>query len=185
MKDHLGLLLSIFRLLDEPLRLLADPEGCFRSVAPQNDDPVFDTVSFSEVPSRLARARGAIETLNSLLEDTLDEAVLAESHKWIKLCRQSADCLRNFVSSDAIADEDIPLKLAKEVVLQKFSSDSAGEVIGYAKLALRLVVKSVWDYPEMCRRGLLPTGSQRQKTLREIETILDTIGSPSAESTHC
>jgi hypothetical protein len=36
------------------------PAGHFNSVKIQSHDPVFDTVAFSEVPSRLARARGSL-----------------------------------------------------------------------------------------------------------------------------
>ncbi len=40
--------------------------------------------------------------------------------------------------------------------------------------ALRLIVKNVWDFEEMMRRGLVPTEQQLQDTLRDIKQIQET-----------
>ncbi|HBN78312.1 MAG TPA: hypothetical protein DD473_21360 [Planctomycetaceae bacterium] len=42
----------------------------FRSVAPQVNDDDFETVAYNEVPSRLRRARGGIEKLECMIEDS-------------------------------------------------------------------------------------------------------------------
>lgn len=40
-----------------------------------------------------------------------------------------------------------------------------------ARLALRLIVKNLWDFEEMTRRGLLPTDNELQAVECEVERI--------------
>ena len=44
-------------------RINAVIRGESSTIRPQGSDPVFDTIAFSEVPSRLARARGVLGKL--------------------------------------------------------------------------------------------------------------------------
>jgi hypothetical protein len=147
-------------------------EGLFRSIAPHSDDTVFDTVKYGEVPSRLARARGTLGELQKQLKKTRQGCLLREAKRLSRLCRLSAQrldkCLRNRVASAAA----VPRYLGKENIMQTLRSKAVnGKVIGKGRAALRLIVKNLWDFEEMMRRGLEPTAEQLQVTLSEIEWI--------------
>jgi hypothetical protein len=76
--------------------------------------------------------------------------------------------LRNRVASAAA----VPRYLGKENIMQTLRSKAVnGKVIGKGRAALRLIVKNLWDFEEMMRRGLEPTAEQLQVTLSEIEWI--------------
>jgi hypothetical protein len=148
-------------------------DGRFRSVAPQNVDSVYDTVAFKEVPSRLARARGAILQLKLRLAESADAKVIAESRRLTELCLLAANQLRKLLNTETATAPRIPTYLAKDTVLPILASrDVRGPVVGMARLALRLIIKSVWDYPEMKRRGILPTAAERAKTILETKIIV-------------
>jgi Uri superfamily endonuclease len=150
-------------------------EGPFRSVAPQNDDPVFDTVAFKEVPSRLSRARGSLKKCRKLLATCGEKAVLEDTRRIVDVCRRAAKKLSAFVRNAESKQAVVPKKLDREVVERVIARcNASGDEIGRSKSALKLTIKSVWDFPEMQRRGLLPTEKEREKTLIEIETIIAT-----------
>lgn len=146
-------------------------EGRFPSVAPHSDDTVFDTLRFSEVPSRLARARGSLEKLLELLS-TADEDVISEA-KWLsRLCRLSAQRLDGCLMNRLAPSSAVPYYLGKETLMPVLRSEVVkGMTIGMARLALRLTVKNFWDYEEMMRRGLTPTAKELDVTRRKIKQI--------------
>lgn len=147
--------------------------GSFRSVGPQSKDSVYDTIAFTEVPSRLARARGAIHQLDVHLQDGVKQRIATESDRLADLCLRAAEQLGKFVNAVSAADHILPRELAKEVVWPTLMSrDVKGKIVGYGREALRLTIKSVWDYPEMRRRGILPTASERRKVNGEAEQII-------------
>jgi len=146
--------------------------GSFRSIGPQRYDSVYDTVAFKEVPSRLARARGAVHQLDVHLQDGVRLDVATESDRLADLCLRAAKQLGRFVNVESATDI-IPRELAKEVIWPVLMSRGVrGKIVGYGREALRLTIKSVWDYPEMRRRGILPTASERQKVNGEVEQIV-------------
>jgi predicted P-loop ATPase/GTPase len=147
--------------------------GSFRSVAPQSKDSVYDTVAFKEVPSRLARARGAVHQLDVHLQDGVQQGVATESDRLADLCLRAANQLSKFVSAESAADHILPGELSKDVVWPVLVSRKVrGKIVGHGREALRLTIKSVWDYPEMRRRGILPTAAERRKVNQECERII-------------
>ncbi|MCA9117847.1 MAG: hypothetical protein KDA79_22405 [Planctomycetaceae bacterium] len=50
-----------------------------------------------------------------------------------------------------------------------------GETVGGFRLALKLTIKSVWDYPEMERLRLLRTAAERKQANQERDTIIEII----------
>lgn len=46
------------------------------------------------------------------------------------------------------------------------------EVVGLARQAVRLIIKNVWDFPEMQRRKIRPTDDEREKTTSELDLII-------------
>lgn len=146
--------------------------GRFRSVAPQSDDAVFDTVTFSEVPSRLRRGRGSLVRLRSEVNGA-SSAVRDETHRLSAWCREAAQMLRTLVVAGSQTPKVIPDSLRKERVLPSILERAvSGKVTGRARLALRLTIKSVWDYPEMCERGILPSEVERRRTIDETAAII-------------
>lgn len=151
-------------------------EGRMRSVAPHSGDfhHVYDTVAFSEVPSRLWRARGAIEKLQRSLRCTCCGDTSKECHRLAQLCRSAALQLQRFVKS-GFKEHPIPRGLSKERVSPiLLCRDVSGEIAGYARQALSLTIKCVWDFPEMHRRGISPSEQERARTLEEVERIVAT-----------
>ena len=159
-------------------------DGRFRSIAPQNEDCVYDTVSFSEVPSRLARARGALHLLGRELANAADTAIAAECRRLTELCRLAAEQLLKLIRKRSSGIRATPKRLSKEFVWPIFTCRKVrGGVVGKARLALRLTIKSVWDFPEMQLRGILPAHREREKTNKELAAIVeiaDSICSPGA-----
>jgi len=62
--------------------------GHFRSISPQSDDLVFDTVRFGEVPSRLGRSWGSLEKLATQLHPGSPKNLVREAQR-----------LRNYLKS--------------------------------------------------------------------------------------
>lgn len=167
-------IMSLSRTSDTRQRYRVDGvrEGRFRSVAPQNTDFVFDTVAFSEVPSRLGRGRGTLGQLHTELNG-VSNTVRDESRRLTALCRDAASVLSSFVDARSQSRVTIPITLHKSNVLPMINNRKvSGKVTGLARQALRLTIKSVWDFPEMCERGILPTEAERQRTIDETETII-------------
>ena len=75
------------------------------------------------------------------------------------------------VSQPAVIPKTIEREVVERVVAR---CNATGYEIGNAKLALKLTIKSVWDFPEMQRRGLLPTDKECETTRVEIATIIAT-----------
>ena len=46
-------------------------------------------------------------------------------------------------------------------------------IVGGARLALKLTIKNVWDFPEMKRRGILADQEQCEQTLQELAMIIE------------
>jgi len=135
--------------------------GRLRAIAPQRNDPVFDTVKFDEVTSRLARARGTLEKLVRHRLVGSNAVEVAETTWLVKLCGSAAGTLKTFSGSATVTDADIPVNLSKEVVWPRLMSrEVTGQFVGEVRGALRLTIKNVWDYPEMHRRGIVPTAEQ-------------------------
>ena len=133
---------------------------------------VFDTVKFSEVPSRLARARGSLEKLQHRVDVTCNARLLAESKHLSRLCRLAATRLKNCLNGRVDVSTAVPKHLGKEAVISIVkSSNVKGRTIGMARLALRLIVKNLWDFEEMTHRGLLPTDNELQSVECEVERI--------------
>jgi hypothetical protein len=148
-------------------------QGRFKSVAPQNDDPVFDTVGFHEVPSRLCRARGAIQMLQCGLQENNDPLVHDECIRLAALCRRSSLTLRRFVGSRRGTKVAIPSGPSRDHIGPVLKGRLVrGKLVGMARLAVRLTIKSVWDYPEMQRRGIAPSGTERTKVRQELGLIV-------------
>jgi len=149
-------------------------EGLARTIAPQNNDPVYDTVAFSEIVSRLPRARGAIRVGAEKLLNGVDPSETAECLLLADLLKRAALALRRFVNMPREKTPVIPRALSREKVWPVLKSrDIKGEVVGKFRLALALTIKCVWDYPEMCKRKLWPSKIEKEKALTEIETILE------------
>jgi hypothetical protein len=146
--------------------------GRFYSVHPQNDDPVYDTVKFNEVPSRLRRARGKFQLLPDELRH-LRAAVRQECQRLAELCRDAALTLQGFLGAQPDKLVAIPTFLEKDIVFPGIkNSQFKGPAIGMARLSLRLTIKSVWDFPEMRERGIVPSGIEREQTIKETDTII-------------
>ena len=127
--------------------------GRARSVRPQNNDLVFDTVAFGEVVSRLGRARGAIQKLTSLPEAESDRETCEECVRLAELCSQATTGLLQFIDADFVGTDDVPHGLNKATLWPLLSSRViSGQHVGQLRLVLRLTVKNVWDFPR-CRRG--------------------------------
>lgn len=148
-------------------------KGRFRSIAPQNNDDVFDTVSFSEVRSRLGRARGALHLLERDLANGADTAIATECRRLTELCRRAAAKLLKLIRNRSSHKRATPKRLSKEYVWPILTCRKVrGEVVGKARLALRLTIKSVWDHPEMKCREIVPTKVERAQTREELTRIV-------------
>ena len=167
-------ILSLSRTSDvrQPHRINGVIEGKFPSVAPHSDDMVFDTTSFAEVCKRLARARGSLEKLLVHLKTIHDSMIVEEVRLLSRLCRWSVDLLDECLTNRGTPSPVLPDELSKESVLARVRSKVVrGFSVGWGRAALRFIVKNVWDFEEMMRRGLKPTAEELLKTQREIERI--------------
>ena len=145
-----------------------------RTIRPQGSDSVFDTIAFNEVPSRLARARGVLIQLEDRFGDISDPEVKSEVRRLVKILKDAATQLGKLVSRYP-PTRPVLKRLDKNLVFPILSSRAVtGRDVGAARQALRLTIKNVWDYPEMCRRGLLPTDVEKTKVCQELSVIKST-----------
>ena len=149
-------------------------DGSSRTIRPQNSDSVFDTVSFGEVPSRLARARGALIKLEESVKVMIEPEVKLELSRLAGLIQIATTQLDKFVSNKSQSRLELE-RLGKHTVLPILAERIVtGKEAGQARLALRLTVKNVWDYPEMIKRKLLPTDKQIKAVDNELKEIRKT-----------
>jgi hypothetical protein len=147
--------------------------GRFRSIKTQSDDPVFDTIAFSEVPSRLWRARGTLIICQRMLEGPVDSSIAAECCVLAELCLKAAKKLRRFASAHATEVVVVPETLCRDRVQPILDRrDVRGRIVGKARAALKLTIKSVWDYPEMQRRGLPAKPEELEGARQEQDKII-------------
>lgn len=147
-------------------------EGRFRSVAPQNSDPVYDTVSFKEIPSRLARARGSLQQLDGLLTSGVEVDIAGELQSLFILSLATVKQLRRFIAEGNGADHEVAPRLSKASVWPVLMCrDVRGDLVGKARGALRLTIKNLWDYPEIQRREICALPAEREVALRELREI--------------
>ena len=146
-------------------------DGSSRTIGPQNSDSVFDTVSFGEVPSRLARARGSLNKLEESVKVMREPQVKLELSRLAGLIQTATTQLDKFVSNKPTSRSALK-RLGKDTVLPVLAERIVtGKEAGQARLALRLTVKNVWDYPEMIKRKLLPTDRQIKAVDNELKEI--------------
>lgn len=146
--------------------------GRFRSIGPQSDDVIFDTVKFGEVPSRLGRAWGSLEQFAMQLQPDAPVDLVREAQQLCKLCRLAADELEQCLNAVVGSAPAISPELSKESIVATLKTKTVtGTTIGKARLALRLTVKNLWDFEEMVRRGLLPTTTERLTVETQIQRI--------------
>lgn len=108
-------------------------DGRFRSVEPKGDDPVYDTVEFSEVTSRLRRARGWLVALAGQTKDGVPLRTRAELRRLAVLCGDAARSLRDFVNLEPQQQSTLPAQLRKAVVLSAIKNPVVrGEFVGMA-----------------------------------------------------
>ncbi len=156
-------------------RIVQVQQGKSRSVAPQNDDPIYDTVAFKEVSSRLARARGSLTKLQNVLNRRVDHRVAEECKRLLKICLAGARLLRKLVAGSKQTSNRLPRRLSREAVWPILYSRSVrGRIVGRARQALHLILKNVWDFAEMQRRGLIAKKDELRKTLDELTIIEST-----------
>ena len=92
--------------------------------------------------------------------------------KGLVLIRWSVDLLDECLTNRGTASPVLPDDLSKDSVLARVRSKAVrGRAVGKGRGALRLIVKNVWDFEEMMRRGLEPTAEQFQVTRSDIERI--------------
>jgi hypothetical protein len=151
--------------------------GRFKSIKIQGDDPVFDTVEFKEVPSRLWRARGQLNVCHRLLNGTIPLApsITVECLVLVKLCLRAANLLGRFLTTRSSKKLAVPESLCRERVQPILACRRVrGQEVGKARAALMLTIKSIWNYPEMQRRGISANASELARTRKELATIIGT-----------
>ena len=174
--SHRMAIMELSRTSDERQRYRVEGviAGRFKSLKIAGDDPVFDTVTFSEVPSRLRRARGAILACLRSLDSSAPQVVVAECGVLARTCCDAAQRLQRFVSASSRKAVVVPERLTREHVQPILSRRSVrGMIVGGARLALKLTIKNVWDFPEMQRRGILADQEQCKQTLQELAMIIE------------
>jgi hypothetical protein len=170
-----GAIMKLSRTADarQQYRIDGVKNGGFRSVAPQGDDSVFDTVAFCEVPSRLARARGVLLKLETLIGCIQEPTVRRECGRLAASCRCAGRLLRKFLKATSVTQSDVGLACSKEKVWPVLMDRTIrGRAVGNARQALRLTIKSVWDYPEMQRRRIIPSQRERERAIVELDQII-------------
>lgn len=151
--------------------------GRFKSLQIQGDDPVFDTVAFKEVPSRLCRARGQLNVCHSLLNGPAlpVPSITIECLTLVKLCLQAANQLGRFLTMRSPKKPKVSMSLCRERVQPILDCRSVrGQEVGKARAALKLTIKSVWDYPEMRHLGMSANRTELARTRSELATIIGT-----------
>ena len=90
---------------------------------------------------------------------------------------KSAAAQLNKLVSDQPPTASTLKRISKKAVFPILASRVVtGKEVGQARLALRLTIKNVWDYPEMQRRKLTPTACQIGEVQRELKVIRSTAG---------
>ena len=145
--------------------------GRFRSLAPQSGDGVYDTVNFGEVLSRLRRGRGSIASINQMVSSALPKPVASELARLISLCKRAARTLAGFTGTSKKVT--IPENLKRDSVIIRAEGVVGDRVIGKARSALALTIKSLWDYPEMCRRGIRGSSAEVRTCKRLTDEIVE------------
>lgn len=151
--------------------------GRFKSIQIQGNDNVFDTVAFKEVPSRLCRARGSLNVCCCLLNGPKPPGseITAECLVLVKRCLRAANLLSRFLTTRTSEKVIVPKSLCRERVQPILDRRKVrGYVVGRARAALKLTIKSAWDYPEMQRRGMSANPSELARTRKELATIIGT-----------
>lgn len=169
---------SIFKLRDTADTRQAfclEQVACGRrqSVRPTKNDPVFDTVSFGQVESRLRDAAKRLREWDMVCRNA-DESVVDEGCRVIKSCLKASHILQKLISNPGRGPSVVPENLSREGIREFFGSlRSRGYVIGQVKGVLERIVQNIWDFDEMRRRGIIATPKQRARSLRHVESILE------------
>ncbi len=146
----------------------------FRSLGPQSDDAVYDTVRFSEVISRLGRAAGLLKYWGQSVRDMRPNEVLA-ARRLLDTCHVAATTLRKLVTGKQRPASRLAAAITREGIDILFIAFNAERrMIGKLKAALKLTAKNVWDFEQMTQLGIAPTMQQRRETLALIGEILAT-----------
>lgn len=147
--------------------------GTIRSLGPQGDDPVFDTVRFSEVVSRLGRAAGLLKSWGQSVNanQSWEAVAVCRLHD---TCHVAATTLLKFLTQQHASTKRFAGAITRKGVNLLFAEIAAHRgMVGKLKAALKLTAKNVWDFDEMAHRGIVPTVEQRSKALALIGTILN------------
>lgn len=146
----------------------------FRSVGPQSDDAVYDTVRFSEVISRLGRAAGLLKCWGQSSHGNHPREALAV-HSLFDICHVAAITLQKLLAGKQRPTSQFAVAITREGINHLFIEFAAeGGMIGKLKAALKLTVKNVWDFNQMTQLAIAPTMQQRDKALAQIDEILAT-----------
>lgn len=149
--------------------------GRFQSLAPQNNDSVFDTVKFTEVNSRLARAAGQLRKW-AASHQIMHGAGATEAAKLAHLCHVAATTLRAFLATKRRTAFQVPVSIERDAIEAVFESTSVcGNTVGPLKGSLKLIVKNVWDFDEMARRGIAGMVGQNRGARAAIEEIVASV----------
>jgi Uri superfamily endonuclease len=147
--------------------------GTFRSLGPQGDDPVFDTVRFSEVVSRLGRAAGLLKSWGQSVEAIQPQEARAV-RRLLDTCHVAATTLLKFLTQQHRPTKCVAGAITRKGVNLLFAEIAADRgMVGELKAALKLTVKNVWDFDQMAHRGIVPTVQQHSKALALISTIVN------------
>ena len=72
--------------------------------------------------------------------------------------------------------------LSKDALWDRLMSrEIRGKTVGKARAAFRLTIKSLWDYPEMIRREIVPTSPERERATAELNRIIRAIQKQSVQ----
>lgn len=149
--------------------------GRMRSVKPQPKDGVFDTISFTEIVSRLARARGSIERCRELLETnhnfkSADQSV-AGIHATVTECDNLAAQLNRSLKRLSVKEpvEQVQSRVASRGIGRP-SRMTIERVPGQLRSARALLAKNLRDVP-ILPEDIRPTSDQRRRSQAEILQI--------------
>jgi hypothetical protein len=158
-------------------RIAGVAAGRFKSLKIAGDDPVFDTVSFSEIPSRLSRARGSLAACRRGLSGSISADVTTECVLLAKTCRSAAAKLLQFFSPRRPSPSAIPTSLSRDKVQPLLDRRIVrGKTVGLARAALKLTIKNLWDFPELQRRGIDAQPDESRKAIQDLHDIIKIAG---------
>lgn len=151
--------------------------GRFKSLKIAGDDPVFDTVSFSEIPSRLSRARGSLAACRRALSGPISADVTTECVLLAKTCRSAAAKFLQLLSPRRPSPSAVPTSLSRDKVQPLLDRRIVrGKTVGLARAALKLTIKNLWDFPELQRRGIDARPDESRKAIQELRDIIKIAG---------